>query len=68
MAGYMATFTFVLHVSLLLYHKFSEINASIALEMGRCFGNSDVRDDFVGLSGAYRIIGRRDWWWWHYYC
>ena len=65
MAGYRVTFTFILHVLLLLFHKLSEIKASIALEMDCCFGNSDVRDDFVGLSRTYRIIGRRDWYYYY---
>jgi hypothetical protein len=48
-------FTFNLHVLLLLFHKLSEINASIALEMDCCFGDSDVRDDIV--VSVYHKIG-----------
>ena len=72
MAGYRVTFTLILHVLLLLFHKLSETNASIAWEMDCCFGDSDVRDDFVDLSlsqnwRSYRSIGRRDWWCYYYY-
>ena len=67
MAGYRVTFTFILHVLLLLFHKLSETNTSIAWEMDCCFGNADVCDDFVGLSLSqhwrpYRNNERPDWW------